>query len=931
MELKTFGGLTLIGTDGQVIPAQRRRLGLLTVIALAGQRGVSRERLLGLFWGETDEERGRAALAQALYALRRTLGRDDLFAGTANLTLTPGALVVDALALEDDLRAGRMAEAAARYAGPFLDGFYLTEAPEFERWVDEVRGRYAHSFQDALERTAAAADAAGRPADALPHWRRLATLDPTNPRAVMGLMRSAAASGDMAAALRHARVYAQLLEADDITPDPVVEALAEELKRGTGTKPLAAPPSFGTTIAAPDRRVSPAAPGSTTARPLSRISPSTIAVIAVSVAVTAVALALGIAPRGANRDAVYVVGRILDHSGEPTGVAVAEMLTTSLARVSGLSVVSTARMYELTAGDTARVLAAARRAGATVLLDGALFRPSPSQYRLELRRIGVDNGRVLGADRIDAADVFGLVDSATAVVAAQRGAAPPTTPLAEQTTSSLAAYRLYSEGVRLHFTGQTERARALLDAAVREDSTFALAWLWGAKLNSDDYRQWRPRAEQAMALASRVPERERLLIELEWANRQDSPIRLALAESLAVRYPSDAATQLELGAVLQWDGQFLAAEKAFARTIELDRGGLASTPGQRCVACEAMWWTSAALRLADSTDAAIRAMRRWTRAAPASADAWYNLADVLMQAGRIDEAYAAERVAAPLDRPERSEAVRALITLFSEDWAAAAELFARDAARADRAIQDRGIWLLMIARRHQGRLDDALALARRYIEIGGIPSPEAQVLYERGEHRSAAQAFRAIASAPPQDAAPSRRAREIAWYLTHTATALAAAGDTASLLPLADSIETLGRQTAYGRDRRLHHHVRGVLYAARGRRQEAIESFQRAIFSPTGGYTRTNYELARVLIEAGRPKEAVRVLQPVLRAGLDASNLYLTRTDVRALLGRAFEAAGQPDSAAVQYRRVIAAWAHADTPVAKRRRELEARLSALPR
>jgi len=333
--------------------------------------------------------------------------------------------------------------------------------------------------------------------------------------------------------------------------------------------------------------------------------------------------------------------------------------------------------------------------------------------------------------------------------------------------------------------------------------------------------------------------------------------------------------------------------------------------------------------MADSLDAAVQAARRYTREAPGSADAWYHLADALMYQGDAEQAYAAERVAAPLDSPERARSLRGLIALQTEDWKAAEDYYAREADRAEKSLRERGTWWMIVIRRNQGRLAEALEIARAYIADGGIRSPEAQVLFEQGEHASAARAFRAIANAPPANATPSRRAREIAWYLTHTATALAAGGDTSSLLMLADSVEVLGRQTAYGRDRRLHHHVRGLLYAARGRRDEAIESFERAIFSPTSGYTRTNYELARVLIDAGRPRDAIRVLRPIFHGGLEASNLYLTRTDVHALLGRAFELADQPDSAVTHYRKAISSWEQADAPVAVGRRALEERVVSL--
>ncbi|CAN5680164.1 hypothetical protein BH23GEM3_BH23GEM3_06940 [soil metagenome] len=62
----------------------------------------------------------------------------------------------------------------------------------------------------------------------------------------------------------------------------------------------------------------------------------------------------------------------------------------------------------------------------------------------------------------------------------------------------------------------------------------------------------------------------------------------------------------------------------------------------------------------------------------------------------------------------------------------------------------------------------------------------------------------------------------------------------------------------------------------------------------------------------GRPAEAVAILRPALRGGLEASNLYVTHTELHEALGRAFAAAGQPDSAAIHYRWVERAWADAD-------------------
>lgn len=630
---------------------------------------------------------------------------------------------------------------------------------------------------------------------------------------------------------------------------------------------------------------------------------------------------------------VYAVGRIQDYSGDQVATAVADMLTTSLTRVPDLSVVSTARMYELTGGDTTRILAAARRAGVTVLMNGAVFRAPSGSYRLELQQTTVEDGRVLSAARMEGTNLLALVDSATAAIARSRGTRPPATTLAAQTTTSLAAYRLYSEGLRAYQLHNTEAARALLDAAVAEDSTFAMAWLWAARAHREPYAEWRRRMDHAVHLAPRAPERERLLILADFANRHDAPERLALAETLATRFPDDAEAQLQLGVALLWDGQFLEAAGAFRRTLALDRSGLAATrAGERCLACEAVGELANALRLADSMEANIRAVQPWTREAPQSADAWYTLAHALMYARHPVEARAAVDTAARFSAPETVAFHRALIALHAgEDWQAGERFFASEVERAERDAQTQGLWWLIIIRRNQGRLNEALALARRFRQLTGDPLPEAQVRFELGDHASAARLFRAIASAPPTDEPRTRQARQIAWYLTHTATALAAGGDTASLLALADSVEVVGRQTAYGRDRRLHHHIRGLLFAARGRRDEAIESFQRAVFSPTAGYTRSSYELGRLLLAAGRPREAAAALRPALYGGLEASNYYITRTEIHALLGRTFEAAGQADSALAHYRRAIDSWRGADADLVPRREELARAVEALNR
>jgi adenylate cyclase len=239
LKLRTFGGLALEGENG--LPpgssASRRSLALLALLAASGNEGLSRDKILGYLWPESDTERARHALAQSLYALRRELkgdlqGEDPVLAGAGDtLKLNPGQISVDVAEFEAALGRGDLEGAVALYRGPFLDGFYLSNAPEFERWVEARRAQLATKVSDALESLAAGAAARGDHRGATDFWRRLATLDRLNSRVALGLMKALAASGDRAGALRHARIHQALLASElDAAPDAAVADFVARLR-----------------------------------------------------------------------------------------------------------------------------------------------------------------------------------------------------------------------------------------------------------------------------------------------------------------------------------------------------------------------------------------------------------------------------------------------------------------------------------------------------------------------------------------------------------------------------------------------------------------------------------------------------------------------------------------------------------------------------
>ena len=79
IELHALGTLMLTDPAGgqlRTVLSRPKRVALLAYIAAMSARGaVRRDKIVGVFWPETSDERARNALSQALYVLRRARKR----------------------------------------------------------------------------------------------------------------------------------------------------------------------------------------------------------------------------------------------------------------------------------------------------------------------------------------------------------------------------------------------------------------------------------------------------------------------------------------------------------------------------------------------------------------------------------------------------------------------------------------------------------------------------------------------------------------------------------------------------------------------------------------------------------------------------------------------------------------------------------------
>jgi DNA-binding SARP family transcriptional activator len=234
IRLRTFGSVYL-ARDGQMMSGaagQRRLLAILAAVAAAGDEGISREKLLALLWTDADPDKARHALTQSLYHIKKALGVERVFAPSVDLRLDSASVSSDVGDFQRAVREQRHEDVVALYAGPFVDGFSLTGAAEFDTWADGERTRFAKQFGDALLALADRANAAGDAPSERRLLERLVEQEPLDAKAVSRLLASLIATGDRAEALQRAKVYESRMRDElDLPPDDIVVGVLATLRR----------------------------------------------------------------------------------------------------------------------------------------------------------------------------------------------------------------------------------------------------------------------------------------------------------------------------------------------------------------------------------------------------------------------------------------------------------------------------------------------------------------------------------------------------------------------------------------------------------------------------------------------------------------------------------------------------------------------------
>jgi DNA-binding SARP family transcriptional activator len=243
IELRTFGTLDLrAGDEGkrvQSLVARPKRIGLLAYLILARPRGPQRrDALFAVFWPEASIDQARAALNQALYVLRKVLGDEVIETdGKDEVGVNLSQVTCDAIAFDEAMAAGRHEDALSLYHGDLLAGFHLSEAPEFERWLDDERVRLRTGAISAAKALAARERDDENPAGAT-HWlRRAISFAPYDEPLIRELAESLAAVGDLPGAVREYEAFASRLSRDlDLDPSTETRDFIARLRSGNGRR-----------------------------------------------------------------------------------------------------------------------------------------------------------------------------------------------------------------------------------------------------------------------------------------------------------------------------------------------------------------------------------------------------------------------------------------------------------------------------------------------------------------------------------------------------------------------------------------------------------------------------------------------------------------------------------------------------------------------
>jgi serine/threonine protein kinase/tetratricopeptide (TPR) repeat protein len=626
---------------------------------------------------------------------------------------------------------------------------------------------------------------------------------------------------------------------------------------------------------------------------------------------------------------------------EKIGEMVSELLITGLSESEHMRVVSSQRLFDIlkmmgeSGGrvvDKTVATEVASKARAKYMLLGKVFSTEPDLI-ITCQLVDVKTGNVVSSERIagpNGANIFSLVDSLSYEI--RRDLPVPALamkgeekPVADITTHSPEALRLYLEGVELHRKLYMKEAAEKLEEAIQIDTTFASAYLWLAVCYSSlhDAAKARATIEKAAKFSNRVSKKEKLLID---AFRQAFHAKVREAEQTLIEmvklYPEEKIAYRNLGLINRVLNNHEDAVVWYNKVIQLDS-----------LDKEAYNSLAYAYDGAGRYEEAVQSINRYIQLAPDEANPYDTRGDIYARHAEVDKAIESYKKALEI-KPDFESSIEklGLMHLFKREYDIAEKYFVQYGEAGGEATRSMSRFDLAFIPMTQGKYDLALSVLRQGIaadQLDKLVFPQLQkhqqaalLHIERGDYesalRSAEQTVQLMTSAFPE---------AVYAAMGHQGYILVQAGRIEEAEKILREVSQLTKDRTEGETYMLRL-LELLIEFSKGNAGQALKAAQALAERQKDDYS-INFWLAKIYLETGMTGEAVEKLQELSNWSILGTVRNPTLSlKVACLLGVAYEKSGWEKRAAEKYREILEKWRDADPwiPELKDARERLSRL-----
>ena len=610
---------------------------------------------------------------------------------------------------------------------------------------------------------------------------------------------------------------------------------------------------------------------------------------------------------------------------ERIGEMVSELLITGLSESQYMTVVSSQRLYDLLkmmGREGARVIdktvasEVAQKAEAKYMILGKILTTTPDLV-ITSQLVDVETGNVVASQRIagpNGTDMFSLVDSLSSEIRkdleipalAQR---EEEKPVADITTHSPDALRLYLEGNELYRKLYMKEAARKFEEAVQIDTTFASGYLKLALCysNLQDLPKARATVEKAAKFSDRVSKKEKFLIDA-FHQLFQSKFREAeetLTEMVKL-YPEEKIAYRNLGLVNRLMRNYEESIVAYNRVIQLD--------SQDKEAYNSLAYTYDA---AGRYDEAVQSINKYIQLAPGEANPYDTRGDIYAHHAEVDKALESYREALEI-KPDFEASIEKLgrMYLFKREYDIAERYFLQYGEIGGKAAKSISRFDLALIPMSQGKYDLALNVLRQGIaadELDKLDFPQfekhryAGLIYlEKKEYesalRSAEQVVELMAKAFPENI---HVAKSLQGYI------LIRGGKIEEAEKIANEVSELVRDKTEA-EKYLWSLLELLIKFNRGEVDQALKEAQVLAERQRDDFL-IRFWLAKIYLEKGMIGEAVQEFQELSNWNiLSTVKNPILSLKVAFLLALAYEKSGWDKRAIEKYEEILEIWKDAD-------------------